>query len=305
MAAWRTPVARQRAGGGDRLSGGGDSSGGGSSGDGGSAERADRRELGTAARRRRPGRRRRSFGRRRLGRRRQRFWRRRSAPVRVPPGEARHKAVPPTRARPRPAGRRRNFPTRPLRTRRGRQGHRGPDRSGARLGRDRGASGRPVGIDRPGRRGPQADRPYPQPRAGAAADRTSLARARLTDRPSFDPVGVPVNSGEQNGPPWNSSAMVPAGSGGSAARISGANGSDLVLRFVAQPVGVGVVPPAPVAFRGAVDDLVVQLGVLEPDPDELQEVARADPDREATPVDRPLAGRPIRMLSTRSPCLSA
>jgi hypothetical protein len=38
--------------------------------------------------------------------------------------------------------------------------------------------------------------------------------------------GSPVNSGEQNGPPWNISATGSVTSGGSAARTSAANGSD-------------------------------------------------------------------------------
>ena len=88
-------------------------------------------------------------------------------------------------------------------------------------------------------------RPYPQPRAGAAADRTSLgARARLADRPSFDPVGVPgeLRRAER-------AALEQLGDG--VDRLGWLGGQDLgrerlglVLRFVAQPVGVGVVPPA-------------------------------------------------------------
>ena len=61
-----------------------------------------------------------------------------------------------------------------------------------------------------------------------------------------------------------------------------------VLRAVAEAIGIGVVPPAAIALRGAVDHLVVQVGMLQPDAHQLAEVARADPDRQPAPVGGPV-----------------
>src|ERR1051325_10945998 len=58
------------------------------------------------------------------------------------------------------------------------------------------------------------------------------------------------------------------------------------LRAVAESERGRVVPPAPRVVGGAVDDLVAQLRMLEPDADELHEIVRPDPDRHAAHVER-------------------
>src|SRR5690606_5423451 len=60
-----------------------------------------------------------------------------------------------------------------------------------------------------------------------------------------------------------------------------------VLGLVAEPVGVGVVPPAALVVGGAVDDLEAEVGAFDADAHEVGEVARADPDAEAAAVDGP------------------
>src|SRR5690606_26160690 len=61
-----------------------------------------------------------------------------------------------------------------------------------------------------------------------------------------------------------------------------------VLGAVAQAVGIRIVPPAALVVRDAVDDLVVEVGMLEADPEQLRQVARADPDRKEADVERTL-----------------
>src|SRR5204863_5167687 len=72
--------------------------------------------------------------------------------------------------------------------------------------------------------------------------------------------------------------------------LAGENGRGLrlaiVLRPVAEPIGVRVVVPRALVVRDAVDDLETDVRVFEPDADELGVVARADPDREPPAVDR-------------------
>ena len=63
-------------------------------------------------------------------------------------------------------------------------------------------------------------------------------------------------------------------------------GLRIVLRPVAEPLGVRIVVPGTPVVRDAIDDLVADVGMLEPDPDELGIVARADPDRQPALVDR-------------------
>src|SRR5262249_13816821 len=75
-------------------------------------------------------------------------------------------------------------------------------------------------------------------------------------------------------------------------RLAGFGGEDLgslwlgiVFRLVAKAIGVGIVVPRALVTRDAIDDLVADIGMFEADTDELGQVARADPDREATAVD--------------------
>ena len=96
----------------------------------------------------------------------------------------------------------------------------------------------------------------------------------------------PVNSMPQNGPPWNCSATRSGGDRG--VRLGRLLGVvlRLVLGPIAQAIGVAVVVPGADVARDAVDDLEVDVRMLEADPHELGEIARADPDRQAAPVDR-------------------
>src|SRR5262249_53458436 len=56
--------------------------------------------------------------------------------------------------------------------------------------------------------------------------------------------------------------------------------------------GGRVVPPAARVIGRAIEYLVADLGVLEADADQLQEVLRRDPDRQPTPIDRRVAEIP-------------
>src|SRR5262249_41275659 len=62
-------------------------------------------------------------------------------------------------------------------------------------------------------------------------------------------------------------------------------GLGIVLRAVAEALGVRVVVPRTLIARHAVNDLVADVGVLEPDANELRVVARADPNRQPAFVD--------------------
>src|SRR5258706_15074351 len=63
----------------------------------------------------------------------------------------------------------------------------------------------------------------------------------------------------------------------------------VVLRLVAEAIGVGVVVPRALVPRDAVDDLELDARMVDADGDELRQVARAEPDRQAPLVDRPRA----------------
>ena len=65
-----------------------------------------------------------------------------------------------------------------------------------------------------------------------------------------------------------------------------AHGLRIVLRPVAQARGVGVVVPAALVARDAVDDLELDAGMVDADRDQLRDVARAEPDRQAPLVER-------------------
>src|SRR5215203_6034290 len=47
-----------------------------------------------------------------------------------------------------------------------------------------------------------------------------------------------------------------------------------------------IVPPASVVVGGAIEDLVADVGMLEPDTNELHQILGLDPDRQPPPVDR-------------------
>src|SRR5579863_7817045 len=71
-------------------------------------------------------------------------------------------------------------------------------------------------------------------------------------------------------------------------RLSGFGGEDrrgmglrIVLRPVAEAIGVLIVVPRALIARDAIDDREADVGVFEPDADELGGVARADTDRES------------------------
>src|SRR5262249_22793430 len=61
------------------------------------------------------------------------------------------------------------------------------------------------------------------------------------------------------------------------------------LRPIAEAEGGRVVPPAARVIGRAIEYLVADLGVLEADADQLQEVLRRNPDRQPTPIDRRVA----------------
>src|SRR5262245_57047133 len=58
---------------------------------------------------------------------------------------------------------------------------------------------------------------------------------------------------------------------------------------VAVGIGTAVVPPAAFIVGGAVEDLVLEVGMLEADADELHQVRRAQPDRQSAQIERPVA----------------
>src|SRR5689334_5821632 len=60
----------------------------------------------------------------------------------------------------------------------------------------------------------------------------------------------------------------------------------IVLRLVAEAIGVRVVIPGALVLGDAVHDLKPDLGMLDADRNELRDVARADPEREPPLVDR-------------------
>src|SRR5260221_14059466 len=55
----------------------------------------------------------------------------------------------------------------------------------------------------------------------------------------------------------------------------------VVLRLVAEARGVGVVVPGALVSRGAVDDLELDAGPVDADRDQLPQIARAEPERQA------------------------
>src|SRR6267154_3146113 len=64
-------------------------------------------------------------------------------------------------------------------------------------------------------------------------------------------------------------------------------GLAVVLRTVAEPLGIRVVVPAAPVAGDAVDDLETDVGPVDRDADELREIARRNPDREPALVRRP------------------
>src|SRR6478735_10626631 len=91
-------------------------------------------------------------------------------------------------------------------------------------------------------------------------------------------------SSAQNGPPWKRS---PTGSAGVFAchalspKILGA-----ASRAVSEPPGIAVVPPTSRVVGRPVEDLEMDIGMLKPDANELDEVFRADPDRQPSFIER-------------------
>jgi hypothetical protein len=81
-------------------------------------------------------------------------------------------------------------------------------------------------------------------------------------------------------------------------------GLGIVLRPVSEPLGVRIVVPGTPVVRNAVDDLVADVGMLEPDANELSVVARADPDRQPALVDRFLSEITDAGAEDADPCLS-
>src|SRR5262249_55042684 len=68
-------------------------------------------------------------------------------------------------------------------------------------------------------------------------------------------------------------------------KCRGAPALRLTCRPIAQAISSVVVPPSPRVVGGAVDDLVAQIGVLEADSDELDQILGLDPDRQAPLID--------------------
>src|SRR6516162_5435587 len=66
-------------------------------------------------------------------------------------------------------------------------------------------------------------------------------------------------------------------------------GLGIVLRAITQSLGVRVVVPGALVPGHAIDDFVADVGMLEPDANELSVIPRADPDRQPAFVDRLLA----------------
>ena len=90
----------------------------------------------------------------------------------------------------------------------------------------------------------------------------------------------------QNGPPWKKS---PTGSGARPASAASACVAVILGAAggaVAVGVGARVVPPGALVHRDAVEDLVAQIRVLQPDAHELQQILRAQPDRQPAAVHR-------------------
>src|SRR5205085_5410070 len=58
---------------------------------------------------------------------------------------------------------------------------------------------------------------------------------------------------------------------------------------IAEIVGAVVVPPGALIVRGAVENLEMDVGMLEPDAAELHEIFRFEPDRQPTVIERHLA----------------
>jgi len=89
---------------------------------------------------------------------------------------------------------------------------------------------------------------------------------------------------------WPSLVEVDAVVAGPAA-VRGEHCIGIVLRAVegplAEPQSVAVVPPGPLVVGHAIDDLVADIGVFEPDANQLHQVARADPDGESPAIHRP------------------
>src|SRR5271156_4557230 len=90
----------------------------------------------------------------------------------------------------------------------------------------------------------------------------------------------------QNVPPWYFSSIGFFGWPASADSTWAACGSESSFRFLAKPEGVRIVIPGALVVRDTVDDLVAHLRMFEADADELRDIARTDPDREAPAVDR-------------------
>jgi hypothetical protein len=61
------------------------------------------------------------------------------------------------------------------------------------------------------------------------------------------------------------------------------------LRTVAVTKGCRIVPPAARIVGGAEEDLVADVGMLQPDADELEQILRLGPDRQPALVDRRVA----------------
>src|SRR5207253_4930609 len=60
-------------------------------------------------------------------------------------------------------------------------------------------------------------------------------------------------------------------------------------RAVAELIGAMVVPPGAFVVRGAVEDLEMDVGMLQPDAAELHEILRLEPDRQPAVIERHLA----------------
>ena len=60
-------------------------------------------------------------------------------------------------------------------------------------------------------------------------------------------------------------------------------------RPVAELVGAMIVPPGTLVVGGAVEDLEMDVGMIEPDPAELDEIFRLQPDRQPAVIERHLA----------------
>ncbi len=63
----------------------------------------------------------------------------------------------------------------------------------------------------------------------------------------------------------------------------------LPYRAIAQLIGAVIVPPGALIVGGAVENLEMDVGMLEPDPAELHHVLRLEPDRQPAMIERHLA----------------